>query len=220
MDRAFEGKRLYLMRHGKTYEPHADSRTTSPERDPELPLLPDGIPDVEATAKALAGVALDAAYCSTFRRARETARRVAEPHGLEVHAQAGLEELRIYPGEGGTMLDTARRYVEISRALRTTPPHEIPLGSGESLGSVLDNAVAALRACLEGSGRRILVVAHGGINRLLLTQLLGLPLERFTSIDQEFACVNAVEFVRGGRPWVRALNASVRDPFKTGDIGF
>ena len=58
------------------------------------------------------------------------------------------------------------------------------------------------------------MVAHGGLNRFLLTGFLGLPLHRFLAVDQDFACVNLVEFVAGGRPWVRALNVTYTDPFK------
>ena len=42
LDPRLEGRRLYLMRHGKTYEPVLDSLVASPEEDPELPLTADG----------------------------------------------------------------------------------------------------------------------------------------------------------------------------------
>lgn len=217
-DPALEGKCLYLMRHGKTYEPRLDTPVVAPEDDPGLKLTPDGRHGVEAVSRAMVDHHLDAAFSSTFTRSHETARIVAEPHGLEVETRSELEELRLYPPGGGDMRGVARLYIQLVKDLRRLPPDEVRLEGGDSLGEIVDRALVALRECIEAPGRRVLVVAHGGLNRLLLTCLLGLPLERFLSFDQDFACVNVIEFVRGGRPWVRALNVTVDDPFKGGEI--
>jgi alpha-ribazole phosphatase len=218
-DPSLEGKRLYLMRHGKTYEPRMDSPAAGPDEDEALPLTEDGRRDVVATAQAMAHLDFEAAYSSTFHRSHDTARIVAEPHGLTVATRPELVELRVYPPGGGTMLDTARRYIAIAREAAKKSPHEIELETGGTLGELVERASSALHECLAQPGQRVLVVAHGGINRLLLTQLLDIPLARFLSIDQDFACINVIEFVRGGRPWVRALNCTVLDPLKGHDIG-
>lgn len=214
-DPRLEGKRLYLMRHGKTYEPRLETRMAGPDADPELPLTPEGRAVVEATARRLAHAAIDAAWSSTFRRSRETAAMVAAPHGVEVSTRAELEELRLHPPEGGVLRDVARRYVELARALGERPPYEVPLDCGRSVGEVIDQAWGALVEVLAKPGRRVLVVAHGGVNRFLLARLAGVPPARFLAFDQDFACVNVVDFVRGGRPFVRAVNATLEDPFKT-----
>ena len=219
-DESLEGKRLFLMRHGKTYEPRLDAPMVSPEDDPGLPLTDDGRRGVRSVAGALADHGFDAAYSSTFSRSLETARIVAEPHGVDVSTRPELEELRLYPRSGPhDMRGVARRYVELVKELSQGPPEKVELEGGANLGRLLDDATRALRECLDGPARRILVVAHGGLNRFLLTRLLGLGPERFLSFDQDFACVNVIEFVRGGRPWVRGLNVTLDDPFKAGDIG-
>ena len=220
LDSALEGKRLYLMRHGKTYEPDLDTLMVSPEEDPELELTPEGRAGVERTARAMAGLELDIAWSSTFRRSQQTAGIVTLPHRLEVNTRSELEELRLYP-EGGDLRATARAYVGVARRIESDGAAAVRIGTaGEERGldRIIDEAFAALHECLRGPGKRVLVVAHGGLNRLLLTGLMGIPLHRFISIDQDFGCVNVIEFVRRGRPWVRALNATTDDPFKGGDI--
>jgi phosphoserine phosphatase len=213
-DPRLEGKRLYLMRHGKTYEPRLDAVMAGPDEDPRLPLTPEGRTAVEETARRMAHLRLDAAFSSTFVRSRETAGIVAEPHGIEVGLRSELEELRLHPPRGGDLREVARRYVALARALRERSPHEVTLDCGRSLGQVMDAAWSALHECLLSPGERVLVVAHGGVNRLLLARIAGMPPERFLSIDQDFACVNVIDFVRGGRPFLRALNATLDDPFK------
>jgi broad specificity phosphatase PhoE len=213
-----QGKRLYLMRHGQTYEPRLDAPMASAEEDPGLTLTPAGRADVVATAQAMAKLDLDAAFSSTFERSLETARMIAEPHGLAVRTHPAFEELRLHPEPGGTLLDVARKYLALSRELAAREASEVELDCGRSVADVVATAQDALADLLSGSAKRILVVAHGGLNRFLLTGFLGLPLHRFLALDQDFACVNVVEFVGGGRPWVRALNVTCSDPFKAADL--
>jgi broad specificity phosphatase PhoE len=40
---------------------------------------------------------------------------------------------------------------------------------------------------------QIIVVAHGGVNRIILCELLGIPLENIFRIEQDYACLNIIE---------------------------
>ena len=43
-------------------------------------------------------------------------------------------------------------------------------------------------------GEEVAIVAHGGINRVILCELLGIPLENIFRIEQDFAAMNLIEF--------------------------
>lgn len=212
-DPALAGRRLYLMRHGQTYEPRPDTPMAGATQDPDLPLTEAGRAGVVETAQAMRHLALDAVHASTFLRSRETARLVGEPHGLEPSTYAALTELRVYPG-GGTLRDVARRYRAVAGELAVRPATEVRLDCGRSIAELLEEAHAALHETLAGDAKRVLVVAHGGLNRLLLTSFLGLPLDRFLAFDQDFACVNVIDFGARGAAIVRAINVTPRDLFK------
>jgi broad specificity phosphatase PhoE len=216
-DPRLEGRRLYLMRHGRTYEPRLETRMASADEDPQLPLTDRGREEVRQTAKAMSHLEIDAAFSSTLLRTRETAGIIAAPHGLEPVALAALQELRLHAPAGGTLRDVWRRYLDTSRALASRPADDVRLDCGRSVAEIVENAHAALRESLAGPARRVLVVAHGGINRLLLTGFLGQPLARFLTLDQDFACVNVIDFAVGGWPIVRALNVTPSDLFKSDD---
>jgi alpha-ribazole phosphatase len=80
-----------------------------------------------------------------------------------------------------------------------------PVG-GESTLEVRDRAVSALEDILSRhNGGAIAVVAHGGVNRVVLCHVLGIPLENIFLIEQDHACVNIIEF-GDGRRLVRLLN--------------
>ncbi|RIL07410.1 MAG: hypothetical protein DCC71_03000 [Proteobacteria bacterium] len=210
-----KGRRLLLMRHGETYEPRLDAAMPSADDDPALPLTARGREQLREIAAWIAHADIQAAWASPFARAQETARIVAEPHGLAVGTLPALRELPLYGPPGGTLRDVAQRYLALMRDLAARPLHEVPLDGPHTLGEFLDAALASLRDAVEQASGTVLVVAHGGLNRFLLGHWLGMPPERAIAIEQNFACVNVVEFVGSGRPWVRALNVTLHDPLKS-----
>jgi len=208
-------RRLLLMRHGETYAPKPDTQLAGPEQDPRVPLTEAGRGAVREVAAWMAPMAIEAVYSSSYDRSRETAELVAAPHGLGVTPVDALCELALYPPPGGTLLDVARRYLALVRDLQERPASEVRLDCGRSLAEIIDGALAAVRSALECSRGTVLVVAHGGLNRFLLGHWLGMSPARAIAIEQNFACVNVIEFARGGHAWVRALNCTLRDPLKT-----
>jgi alpha-ribazole phosphatase/probable phosphoglycerate mutase len=44
------------------------------------------------------------------------------------------------------------------------------------------------------AGENIAVVSHGGVNRIILCHILGIPLENIFRIEQDYAALNIVEF--------------------------
>jgi broad specificity phosphatase PhoE len=202
------------MRHGETYEPRLDVPTPVPDEDPALPLTPRGRERLREVAAWIAHARIEAAYASPFVRARDTAEIVAEPHGLAIGSLPALRELPLYAPTGGTLRDVATRYLTLMRDVETRPLHEVALDGPLTLGATLDAAFAALDEVIERASGTVLVVAHGGLNRFLLAHWLGMPPSRAIGIEQNFACVNVIEFVGSGRPWVRALNVTLHDPLK------
>lgn len=208
------GRRLFLMRHGETYEPHPDTIVPGREENPQLPLTPRGRERLADVAHWMAELPIEAAYASPYRRSQDTAKIVAEPHGLPVGTIDAIKELEVHPPDGGTMGDVARRYLALIRELAEKGEYEVRLDCGRSLGEIVDTALAEIRDALERSQGPLLVVAHGGLNRFLLGRWLGMPALRAIALEQNFACVNIVEFIGSGHPWVRAVNATFHDPFK------
>jgi broad specificity phosphatase PhoE len=214
-----KGRRLLLLRHGETYEPRLDAPIVGADEDPHLPLTERGCDRLRDVAAWLAKVPVQHAYASPFVRAQQTAQIVAQPHGLTVATLDAISELPLHPPPGGTLRDVAQRYIAVVRDLAQRPPSEVLLDDGRSLGSILDAAQEQIRAVMEAATGTVLIVAHGGLNRFLLGHWLGMPPARAIGIEQSFACVNVVEFVGSGHPWVRALNLTLHDPLKSESAG-
>jgi len=78
-------------------------------------------------------------------------------------------------------------------AWANNPLKHSPVG-GESTLEVKYRAIPAIEEILGAhEGDNIAVVAHGGVNRIILCHFLGAPLENIFRIEQDFAAVSIVE---------------------------
>jgi alpha-ribazole phosphatase/probable phosphoglycerate mutase len=55
-------------------------------------------------------------------------------------------------------------------------------------------------------GMEIALVGHGGVNRVILLDAIGAPLDRMFAIEQDYACLNIIDYSNDGRTTVRLLN--------------
>ncbi len=141
---------ILLVRHGETDW----NRERRVQGHADRPLNEHGRAQAAALADELADEPLDAVYSSDLARAYETARAVAERHGLEVTVARELRERNFGTWEG--LLDT-----EI--LARFPEAHEGPWGDDETQEQMSERVAAALeRIAAAHPGGQVLVVAHGG----------------------------------------------------------
>ncbi|HEY5790482.1 MAG TPA: alpha-ribazole phosphatase family protein, partial [Gammaproteobacteria bacterium] len=111
--------------------------------------------------------------CADF--ARDHARRLGVPLELEPR----FAELGFGDWEGCQHADLRASDGERLRAFWADPEHNPPPG-GEPLLQFRDRVQAAWADLLaEHAGGHVLVVAHAGVIRILVMQVLGMPLERY-----------------------------------------
>jgi broad specificity phosphatase PhoE len=78
-------------------------------------------------------------------------------------------------------------------------------GGGENLQDVKDRVQPALDRLLEDhEDQWIILVAHNSVNRVILGRALGLSLSKVFDFQQDFGCINVIEYKR--RPRVMAIN--------------
>jgi len=148
-------------------------------------------------------------FTSPLRRARRSALILREALGLEPPGEGevveGLSELDLGKWEGETYASLSAKEPERLRVhyadfVRSRPP------GGESLQDLALRVRRALRRLREKmAGKNIMVMAHAGVNRVILCDALGVPLENFFRIEQDFAALNIIEY-HGEKPLVRLVN--------------
>ncbi len=164
--------RIYLVRHGET-EWNATDRMQGRS---DVPLSPRGVLQSKAVARRLRDRRIDAVYSSDLVRARDTARIIAEPHGLNVFEEPLLAETSLGEWEGLTEADIiAAGKGEALRQYRADGVRYRPPGS-EPLETVAERMLQALARIAERhTSGTILIVGHGGSLRVLFCHAIGVP---------------------------------------------
>jgi broad specificity phosphatase PhoE len=185
--------RVLLLRHAETAEP---ARFHGAESD--VGLGAQGRVQAEEVARRLAEEHPAAVYSSAMRRARETAEAIAAACGREVRIVAALHERRMGPLSGTIRAETWPLYVRAKERWMAGDldyTHE----GGESYAQIRSRVVPALRALgRRHAGETIVIVAHGVVNRVLLTSVLEeIGPERFDWIAIGYTAVNDLRFARG-----------------------
>lgn len=194
-------RRMILMRHGEV-------SYFDPERPPldhrDVALSAEGRRQAQAAGRLVAELPLDRVVTSPLRRTQETAELVLGERRVPRHEAPALEEIR-----PGSVLGLPPEQIQSAMLEAFTGPltRERPFLAGETFGSLLDRVLPWLDAFVaDDTWQHALVVAHGGVNRALLTAVLGSGLAGFGRIEQDPACLNVIDFDEAGRGLVRLVN--------------
>jgi broad specificity phosphatase PhoE len=201
-----ERRRLYLMRHGAVAYFDENGRPVSPD---DVPLTPEGRAQAEAARALLDGTRLDRVISSGLRRAVETASIVAD--GREVELWPDLREIA---GDRFASIPPAELEEAFVHALHGIVPNDKRFLGGETVGELFDRVVPAVdRLLADGDWHTTLVVAHGGVNRAVLSYALLGERTFLGRFEQAPGCVNVLDVGRETPPeWiVRAVNIAPGD---------
>lgn len=184
-------KTIYLIRHAHPDFPCGVEKMCLGRKN-DLPLSIRGQEQAAALASRFAGVALEAVYTSPLLRARQTAQAISGSL-RPLHVMDDLIELDGGEWDGLTFDQLRERYPD------SFGPHARggcpPGGEGDEDG--LARMRRALDSIAERTQRCAAIVAHSGVNRLLLCDLAGLPLTEKKKMGQDYAAVSTLRWTDG-----------------------
>ncbi len=187
--------RILLARHAETSDPN---RFHGAESDIGLSDL--GREQADRLSGWIAGEGPSALYCSTMRRAIDTAGPIGRACGLEPVAIPELHERKIGGLSGASREEGWATYSAVKERwiagdLEATHP------GAESFTQIRRRVVPILERLADRHlGETIAVVAHGVVIRVAMISLvMGLTPADFDRIQIEFASVNDLRFE--GRRW-------------------
>lgn len=159
---------ILLVRHGET-DSNAEGRI---QGQTNTPLNERGRAQAQALADELAGESIAAVYSSDLDRARETAEILAGRLDLPVVVDPALRERNFGSWEGRTVDELEARWPGAWARWREGDEGEGDVEDHLALAARVRDAIHRLAAA--HPGERILVVAHGGAMRVILTDAAGL----------------------------------------------
>ncbi|MGH6872422.1 MAG: histidine phosphatase family protein [Rhizomicrobium sp.] len=214
-------RRIYLMRHG-----HVDYFGRHVRETGEIHsvvLTTRGRSEAEAAGRALSHLTFDRAICSGLPRTRETADVALSfvPNAPTLETDPDLVELK-----GGKLAPVSSREELIalmnSYFARAHEPGATNHDGGEIFAEAQARGVRGIERLLAAEDWHIaLVVAHEGINRLILSWACGAGLHAMSAFEQDTGCINILDFDRGGeggtpRRLIKAVNLTPYNFLKHG----
>lgn len=195
--------RLYLIRHGEI-EPAAMGKLIGRT---DVALSERGIEQARRLAEKLSSMRLDAVYSSDLRRAFRTAEIIAERHQPIAQPSAAWREVNMGMWEERSLSDLNDEAPEKIAALFSDPTSfEYP--GGESFTGFTTRIREAMERLLQRHPRgEIALVAHGGVCRAIIGEVLGVPIRNWLRIAQRHGCLNVLTWYES-QPMVELLNYS------------
>lgn len=187
-----DATRIYLLRHGETANYNGVFKYNGQN---DVDVTEKGEAQLAAQAEQLKELPIRAVYSSDLLRSHKGAKAIAAPLSLKVRRDARLKEISAGRWEGLSYEGVVARYpVEAEERFRDLVNYRIKEG-GENLLDVRERSLAAVAEIVEKHrGEEVVIVAHGGVNRVILCEAMGLGLENLLRIEQDFGCLNIIEY--------------------------
>jgi broad specificity phosphatase PhoE len=178
--------KLYIVRHGQTEENL--NGIIQGHKPGKLSAL--GIEQAKLLALRLKDHKFDAIYSSDLKRAVDTCWQVAQFHDVPVSYTPLLRER-----SSGIFEGRRREDLWEAEKLSGLPPVDFTPEAGENFRDLRRRAdlfLSKLQALREQ--KTILIVSHGGWNRMLLGIAMNKSVEESLTITQKNTCVNIIEY--------------------------
>ena len=144
--------------------------------------------------------------CSDLARSRRTAELLAAGREVPIHVRPALREIDLGAWEGVLRAEVARSEpAEYARRGREIVHYRPP--GGESFSDLALRVLPCWRSLItDGRDEVVAVAGHCGVNRVILCDTLGMPLENLFRIGQRPGCLNLIAW-SASAPVVRLLDA-------------
>ncbi len=165
-----------------------------------------GIRQMEHLAERLRLVDLTAIYASDLKRSVKGAQIIARHHNVPVIPLPELREMYFGAWEGLSMSEIQERYPGELESRMADPSNYRTPGHGESVRALAERIIPCLQGILnDQKGIDIVLVGHGGVNRVILCHALGLDLANMIHLQQDYGCLNIIDY-RADSRLVRLIN--------------
>ena len=193
---------IIIIRHGETEW----NKTGRFQGHSDVPLSAEGRAQAAALGQNLALDHVDAIYASDLTRAMETAAPLAKRFGFEVISDPLLRELNFGAWEGRSFSDVNAENPNAMKQFYNDPEYaDIP--DSEPFPDFQKRVAGRVREIAElHRGKRIVIVSHGASIRILLADILAMPIRSIWHISQLNTAVNKIRFEDDGFAVVTLMN--------------
>ena len=186
--------RLFLVRHGEVVRQGQGKFLGFTD----LGLSRRGKAQMEGLAEYFKDKTLDQAYASDLIRTSESAGIICRDRDLQPVSCPAFREMNMGDWDGKTWEEIKINNSEINPGyFYNLKKFHFP--GGETWSQFRTRVLKGLKILLnEGREKNILLVAHAGVNRIILARAMGLRFRNIFRLAQDYACLNIIEYFETG----------------------
>ena len=194
--------KIFLVRHGEVA--NANERCYNGHYN--VNLSPEGLRQMMSVADRLKDKPIKAVYSSDLQRTVKGAKIIAERHSIKPIAIKELRELNYGIWEGKRLEDIRNLYPDdVLDRYNNIENHRIQ--GGETLLEMKERVLSSINTIIDRHKRdNVVIVSHGGVNRIVLLWSLNMAVKDFYRIQQDYAALNIVNFYDNGSSIVELMN--------------
>lgn len=189
-------KKIYLIRHGKIDIGNEKKYLGITD----VPLDCVGIKQAYFLKNYFSNIAIDKVYTSSLKRCMQTAEIILKEKQQNYIVTKELKEINMGTWENMSVEyikeNFPQSYEERGRDIEFFIPPK-----GESFHQLADRVMMAFENIVSQEDETILIVSHAGVNRVILSQLLGLTIQDIFDIHQPYGCVNELIWEKETHKW-------------------
>ena len=196
--------RLYLVRHGEL----VTSKEWRYVGQMDVELNETGKKQIQNLSSRLSSEQIEMIFSSDLTRTIESAEIIGNKLEIINEPISELREINLGIWEGLTLEEIEESFPE-DLVKRSEDIKDFRIINGESFSDVKKRVIPKLKDIIEGNvNKRILVIAHGGVNRIIIADALGLDINNIPRLEQNYACLNIIDYYKSG-PVVRLINETL-----------
>jgi alpha-ribazole phosphatase len=196
--------RLYLVRHGEL----VTSKEWRYVGQMDVELNETGKKQIQNLSSRLSSEQIEMIFSSDLTRTIESAEIIGNKLEIINEPISELREINLGVWEGLTLEEIEESFPE-DLVKRSEDIKDFRIINGESFSDVKERVIPKLKDIIEGNvSKRILVIAHGGVNRIIIADALGLDINNIPRLEQNYACLNIIDYYKSG-PVVRLINETL-----------
>ena len=196
--------RLYLVRHGEL----VTSKEWRYVGQMDVGLNETGKKQIQNLFSRLSSEQIEMIFSSDLTRTIESAEIIGNKLEIINEPISELREINLGVWEGLTLEEIEESFPE-DLVKRSEDIKDFRIINGESFSDVKKRVIPKLKDIIEGNvSKRILVIAHGGVNRIIIADALGLNINNIPRLEQNYACLNIIDYYKSG-PVVRLINETL-----------
>ncbi len=189
-------KKIYLVRHGKLNLGNEKRYIGITD----LFLDPMGIEQAYNLKSFFQHMTIDKVYTSPLKRCLQTSTIICEDKSQEFTVVNEFTEINMGLWENAPIESIKKNFPKSFENRGENIVSFIP-PQGESFQQLSDRVLFAFNRIMKNDFKTIIIVAHAGVNRVLLSYIFGASLQNIFSIRQPYGCINELIFHDENAKW-------------------